>query len=65
MSPLKLYDENKTVGGLNLRHLLYQQGGHDYVRSIVEKVFKLWQEGKIKPVVDSKWALEDVSVPNV
>lgn len=60
VNPLKLYDDNKSIGGLHLRHLLYQQGGNDYVRAIVEKVFKLWQEGKIKPVVDSTWALEDV-----
>lgn len=60
VNPLKLYDDNKSLGGLHLRHLLYQQGGHDYVRTVVEKVFKLWQEGKIKPVVDSTWALEDV-----
>lgn len=27
----------------------------------MEKVFSLWSEGKIKPVVDSTWALEDVA----
>lgn len=47
--------------GLNLRHLLYQQKQHEYVRSIVNKVFKLYGEGKIKPVIDSTVALEDVT----
>lgn len=49
--------------GFNLRHLLYQQGeyGAEYVRRSVEKVFALWDEGKIKPTVDTTWALEDVA----
>lgn len=49
--------------GFNLRHLLYQQGdfGVEYVRQSVEKVFALWSEGKIKPTVDTTWALEDVA----
>lgn len=39
---------------------MYQQGSHAFVRKAVEQVFGLWNEGKIKPVVDSTWALEDV-----
>jgi hypothetical protein len=61
VSPIKLFDENKTLSGLNLRHLLYQQNGAPYAKRIMESVFNLWKEGKIKPVVDSTWALEDVS----
>ncbi|XP_011497887.1 PREDICTED: synaptic vesicle membrane protein VAT-1 homolog-like [Ceratosolen solmsi marchali] len=57
--PMKLYDENKSIGGLNLRHLMYQHGNNEFVRRIVEQVFKLWEEKKIKPVIDSVWALED------
>lgn len=60
VSPIKLFDENKTLSGLNLRHLMYQHGGHAFVRRAVNQVFALWSEGKIKPVVDSTWALEDV-----
>ncbi|KAG6800657.1 synaptic vesicle membrane protein VAT-1 homolog-like [Apis laboriosa] len=60
VSPIKLFDENKTLSGLNLRHLMYQHGSHAFVRRAVERVFALWNEGKIKPVVDSTWALEDV-----
>lgn len=61
VSPIKLFDENKTLAGLNMRHLMYQQaGGADYVRSIVEKVFALWSAGKVKPVIDSTWSFEDV-----
>jgi len=61
VSPIKLFDENKTLSGLNLRHLLFQQNGAPYAKRIMESVFDLWKEGKIKPVVDSTWALEDVS----
>lgn len=58
-----MFDENKSLMGFNLRHLLYQQGdyGVEYVRGTVEKVFALWNEGKIKPTVDTTWALEDVA----
>lgn len=40
---------------------MYQQGGTDYVQRAVQKVFALYQEGKIKPLIDSTWALEDVA----
>lgn len=40
---------------------MYQQGGTDYVQKAVQKVFALYQEGKIKPLIDSTWALEDVA----
>ncbi|XP_021698211.1 synaptic vesicle membrane protein VAT-1 homolog-like [Aedes aegypti] len=61
VSPIKLFDENKSLAGFNLRHLLYQQDGSAYVRSTVDKIFDLWKDGKVKPVVDSAWALEDVA----
>lgn len=62
MSPIKLFDENKSLAGLNLRHLLFQHGRGDTVRRAVDRVFSLWAEGKVKPLVDSTWALEDVSM---
>jgi NADPH:quinone reductase-like Zn-dependent oxidoreductase len=42
--------------------LLYQQDGSEYVRGIVDEIFKLFKDGKIKPVIDSTWALEDVRI---
>ncbi|XP_013784674.1 synaptic vesicle membrane protein VAT-1 homolog-like isoform X2 [Limulus polyphemus] len=60
INPMKLFDENRSVSGFQLRHLLYQQGAHEYVRGVVNKVFKMWENGHIKPVVDSTWAFEDV-----
>jgi NADPH:quinone reductase-like Zn-dependent oxidoreductase len=61
VSPIKLFDENKTLTGFNLRHLLYQQDGSEYVRGVVNDIFSLFKDGKIKPVIDSTWALEDVT----
>lgn len=60
VSPLKLYDENKTISGFNLRKLLFQQDRHDYIRSLVETVYKLWEKKKIQPLLDSSWAFEDI-----
>ncbi|XP_077542433.1 synaptic vesicle membrane protein VAT-1 homolog-like isoform X2 [Haemaphysalis longicornis] len=61
VSPIKLYEESKVISGFNLRHLLYQQGMHDYVKGVVSKVFTLYEQKKIAPVVDSSWAFEDVT----
>lgn len=61
VSPIKLFDENKSLMGFNLRQLLYQQEGSQYVRNTVNKVFDLWTAGKIKPTLDSTWAYEDIA----
>lgn len=60
VSPLKLFDENRTLSGFNLRRLMFQQGGTEFVNKAVQNVFTLFQEQKIKPLLDSTWALEDV-----
>ena len=59
-SPLKLFDENKTISGFNLRKLLFQQDQHEYVRSLVDKIFELWRKKQIQPIIDSCWAFEDI-----
>lgn len=61
VSPIKLFDENKSLAGFNLRHLMYQQDGVEYVKNTMTAVFDLWKGGKIKPTIDSTWALEDVA----
>ncbi|XP_076333194.1 synaptic vesicle membrane protein VAT-1 homolog-like isoform X2 [Tachypleus tridentatus] len=60
VNPMKLFDENRSMSGFQLHHLLYQQGAHEYVHGVVNKVFKMWTDGQIKPVLDSTWAFEDV-----
>lgn len=61
VSPIKLFDENKSLMGFNLRQLLYQQDGSEYVRKTVNSVFALWSAGKITSTVDSSWAYEDIA----
>jgi len=65
ISPIRLYDENKTIAGFHLRQLLFKQGRHTYVRTVMESLFKLYNEGKIKPIIDSVWAFEDVSLHKI
>uniref|UniRef100_A0A0B6ZIY0 Enoyl reductase (ER) domain-containing protein n=1 Tax=Arion vulgaris TaxID=1028688 RepID=A0A0B6ZIY0_9EUPU len=60
INPLKLYDDNKLIGGFQLRRLLFRQGHHEYIRKTVSKVLELYSQGKIKPTIDSVWAFEDV-----
>lgn len=57
---MKLYDENKSISGFNLRRLLFQQDRHEYVRSLVEHVYRLYEKKKITAVIDSTWAFEDI-----
>jgi NADPH:quinone reductase-like Zn-dependent oxidoreductase len=45
--------------------LLYQQDGSEYVKNIINDVFGMYKDGKIKPVIDSTWALEDVRINKV
>lgn len=61
VSPIKLFEDNKTLSGFNLRHLMYHQGDTVVVRNAVQKVLQLYKDGKIKAVTDSTWALEDVA----
>lgn len=58
---MRLFDENKTLAGFHLRHLLTSQGKQEYVRSLVNKVYKLYEQNRLRPVVDSIWALEDIA----
>ncbi|KAF4520342.1 hypothetical protein B566_EDAN004402 [Ephemera danica] len=60
VSPIKLFDENKTLSGFNLRHLMRQPAGAERAHKAMEKVMELWKQGAIKPIVDSVWAFEDV-----
>ena len=61
ISPTKLYDDNKTLAGFNLRRLLFQQNQYDYVRNLVESVYKMFMEKAISPTIDSTFAFEDIA----
>lgn len=61
VNPIKLFDDNKSVGGFHLRRLIFRQGQTQYVHDIVNKLNELYAQGKIKPVIDTICAFEDVS----
>lgn len=61
VNPIKLYEENKVMAGFSLLSLLFKQGGCSRVKATVNKLLSLYSEKKIKPLVDSLWALEEVS----
>ncbi|MCJ8737371.1 hypothetical protein PDJAM_G00023140, partial [Pangasius djambal] len=60
VNPIKLYEENKVMAGFSLLSLLFKQGGCSRVKAAVNKLLSLYSEKKIKPLVDSLWALEEV-----
>ncbi|KAM3876704.1 synaptic vesicle membrane protein VAT-1 homolog-like [Diretmus argenteus] len=60
VNPIKLYEENKVIAGFSLLNLLFKQGGCSRVKAVMEKLLSLYNQKKIKPVVDSLWALEEV-----
>ncbi len=62
ISCLRLFQDSKSIHGFNLIQLL-QHGSNEtrrYLSDIMHKVFILYKEGKIKPVVDSVFTFEDV-----
>ncbi|XP_053127236.1 synaptic vesicle membrane protein VAT-1 homolog-like isoform X1 [Hemicordylus capensis] len=60
VNPIKLYEENKVMAGFSLLNLLFKQGRSGLISSVMDKLIQLYNEKKIKPLVDSLWALEEV-----
>uniref|UniRef100_A0A8C6XSP5 Vesicle amine transport 1 like n=1 Tax=Naja naja TaxID=35670 RepID=A0A8C6XSP5_NAJNA len=60
VNPIKLYEENKVMAGFSLLNLLFKQGRSSLVTKVMDNLLKLYNVKKIKPVVDSLWALEEV-----
>lgn len=60
MNPIKLYEENKVIAGFSLLNLLFKHRKCSLVKSVMDKLLSLYDQKKIKPVVDSLWALEEV-----
>ncbi|XP_072322881.1 synaptic vesicle membrane protein VAT-1 homolog-like [Scyliorhinus torazame] len=63
VNPIKLYEENKVIAGFSLLNLLFKQGGAAQVKVVMDKLISLYKQKKIKPLVDSLWALEEVRIP--
>jgi hypothetical protein len=63
VSPLKLYEENRSLCGFNLHSFLFTQmfNSHRYISDIFGKLFQLHRDGLIKPIIDSVYSFDDVS----
>lgn len=63
VSPLTLYNENRSLSGFNLHNFLFNPTGSSrrYILDIFGKLFSLYREGVIKPVIDSVFSFDDVS----
>lgn len=62
MNPIKLFEENKVIAGFSLLNLLFKQGRAGVVKTVMQKLISLYDQKKIRPLVDSLWALEEVRV---
>ncbi|NWY71174.1 VAT1L protein, partial [Erithacus rubecula] len=60
VNPIKLYEENKVIAGFSLLNLLFKQNRGGLIKGVMDKLLNLYNSKKIKPVVDSLWALEEV-----
>lgn len=59
VSPMKLYEENKSVGGVHLRHMLKTNPAR--VERALATVWDLMAQDKLQPVVDSTVHYEQVT----
>lgn len=59
VSPLKLYEESKTVGGFHLRQIL-KPDKHELIGKKLEKIWNLMADGTIHPIIDSNLNFREV-----
>jgi NADPH:quinone reductase-like Zn-dependent oxidoreductase len=56
-NPLTMINTNRSVSGYHLGHLIDHP---QLILSAAESILDLYQQGKIKPQIDSVWAFDDV-----
>ena|SRR6218665_500532 len=56
-SPLFMLSDNKAACGYHLGHLVDEPS---IVLPVIEELCRLYEDGKIKPIIDSVWTFEDV-----
>ena len=65
ISPLKLYEESVTISGFNLHNFIFNNditNSRKYMLDIYAKLFTLYLEGKLKPVIDSIHSFDNVNL---
>lgn len=60
INPLKLMEENKSLGGFSLKQMLFRQHHSLVVFEAWRALQQLLAEKKIEPIVDSEWSFEEV-----
>lgn len=63
VSPLKLYEENRSLSGFNLHNFLFNQmfNSRRFIQEIFTKLFNFYRDGLIRPIIDSVYAFDDIS----
>ncbi|XP_071959154.1 synaptic vesicle membrane protein VAT-1 homolog-like [Antedon mediterranea] len=61
INPIKLYEENKSIAGFNLLNLVFEQGRHDLLSHVMAELIQMYNQNKIKPIIDSTWAFEEIT----
>jgi hypothetical protein len=63
VSPLKLYEENRSLSGFNLHNFIFNNmsSSRRHILDIYSKLFALYRDGLIKPIIDSVHSFDDVS----
>jgi len=56
---LNIINKNRAICGYHLGHL---EDHPQLMSSALETILDLYQQGKIKPQIDSVWAFDDVSI---
>ncbi|KAM3175751.1 hypothetical protein ACTXT7_007898 [Hymenolepis weldensis] len=60
ISPLKLLEENKMLGGCSLKQMLFRQHNSKPIFDAWKALMQLLSEKKIEPIIDSEWSFEEV-----
>ena len=53
--------ENKTVAGFAVLRITSSEEYSELFREAMDHIFKLYNDGIVKPLIDTTWAFEDVS----
>jgi NADPH:quinone reductase-like Zn-dependent oxidoreductase len=56
---MEMITKNRAICGYHLGHLVDKP---QLIKSAIERLLELYQEGKIKPHIDSVWAFEDIGL---
>jgi NADPH:quinone reductase-like Zn-dependent oxidoreductase len=58
LTPLQLMNQNRTVSGVNIGHLW---GQFAVLRQELQAVLDLWDQGKIKPLIDASYPFTEAA----